>query len=56
MRKRYSEKQIAQALRLSEQGVATGQICRQLGISDATFYAWNLTGSMPGWVCRNCAG
>lgn len=40
MRKRYSEKQIAQALRMSEQGVATSQICRQLGISDATFYAW----------------
>ena len=40
MRKRYSEKQIAQALRLSEQGVAVSQICRQLGISDATFYAW----------------
>jgi putative transposase len=40
MRKRYTEKQIAQALRMSEQGVATAQICRQLGISDATFYAW----------------
>lgn len=40
MRKRYTERQIAQALRLSEQGVAVAEICRQLGISDATFYAW----------------
>jgi putative transposase len=40
MRKRYSEQQIAHALRLAEQGATTAEVCRQLGISDATLYAW----------------
>ena len=41
MRKsRYSEHQIVGALKRAEQGVAVKDICRELGISAATFYQW----------------
>ena len=35
-----SEEQIAYALRQAESGTAVGDVCRQLGISEATFYVW----------------
>ena len=37
---RYTEQQIAQALRQAEQGTPAAEICRWLGVSEATFYAW----------------
>lgn len=37
---RYTEEQIAYALRQAEQGVRAGEICRKLGISEQTFYTW----------------
>ena len=37
---RFSEQQIAQALRQAEQGTAAAEVCRKLGVSEATFYAW----------------
>ena len=37
---RFTEPQIAMALRQAEQGTPTGEICRKLGVSEATFYAW----------------
>ena len=37
---KFSEEQIAYALRQAESGSAVADICRQLGISDATFYVW----------------
>lgn len=37
-RSRYSDEQIAYALRQAETGTAVADVCRQLGISDATFY------------------
>jgi putative transposase len=37
---RYSDEQIAYALRQAESGTAVGEVCRQLGISEATFYVW----------------
>jgi putative transposase len=41
MRKsRYSEEQIAMALRQGEVGTPVGDICRKLGITEATFYRW----------------
>lgn len=41
MRKsRYSEEQIAMALRQAEVGTPVGDICRKLGITEATFYRW----------------
>jgi putative transposase len=35
-----SEEQIAYALRQAESGTPVGDVCRQLGISEATFYVW----------------
>ena len=37
---KFSEEQIAYALRQAESGTAVADVCRQLGISDATFYVW----------------
>jgi putative transposase len=37
---RFSEKQIAYALRQAEGGTPVGDVCRQLGVSEATFYIW----------------
>lgn len=39
-RRRYSEKQIAFALRQAESGAAVEEICRKLGASEPTFYMW----------------
>ncbi len=41
MRKsKFSEHQIIGALKRSEQGVAVKDICREMGVSSATFYQW----------------
>ena len=41
MRKsKFSEHQIIGALKRAEQGVAVKDICRELGVSVATFYQW----------------
>ena len=37
---RFSEQQISYALRQSEAGTKVQDICRQLGISQATLYGW----------------
>ena len=39
-RSMFSEEQVAYALRQAEAGRAVGDVCRQLGISEATFYVW----------------
>ena len=39
-RKRFSEEQIAFALRQAEAGSSVGEVCRKLGISESTFYRW----------------
>ena len=41
MRKsRFTEAQIAMALRQGEAGTPVEEICRKLGVSDATFFRW----------------
>ena len=41
MRKsKFSEHQIIESLRRAESGTAVKDICRELGISSATFYQW----------------
>ncbi|MFI5179846.1 MAG: IS3 family transposase [Thermoanaerobaculia bacterium] len=37
---RYTEEQIAYALRQAEHGTRAAEICRKLGISEQTFYTW----------------
>src|SRR6266571_9051303 len=39
-RSKFSEEQIAFALRQAESGTPASDVCRQLGVSEATFYAW----------------
>jgi len=39
-RSKFSEEQVAYALRWVEAGTPVGDVCRQLGVSEATFYAW----------------
>ena len=38
-RSKFSEEQIVYAIHQVESGIPVGDLCRQLGMSDATFYA-----------------
>ena len=40
MKKRFTETQIVSAIKKQETGMAVKDICREFGISDATFYNW----------------
>jgi len=37
---KFTEEQIAFALKQAESGMTVGEICRKMGINQATFYAW----------------
>ena len=37
---RYTDRQIAQALRQAEHGTTVAEFCRKLGVSETTFYHW----------------
>ena len=37
---RFCEEQIAYALRLAESGTPVVDVCRQIGVSEATYYTW----------------
>lgn len=37
---KFTEQQIIFALNQSETGVTVGEVCRKMGISEATFYNW----------------
>ena len=39
-RSKFSEEQITYALRQAESGTPVGDVCRQIGVSEATFYQW----------------
>ena len=47
-RSRYSEEQVAYALRQAESGTPVGDVCRQLGVGGATFYASKKKYAHPG--------
>lgn len=40
MKRKFTESQIVTAIKKQESGIAVKDICRELGISDATFYNW----------------
>jgi putative transposase len=40
MKKRFTEAQIVAAIKKQENGIPVKEICREIGISDATFYNW----------------
>jgi len=42
-KKRYKDEQIAFALREAENGTAVSEICRKMGVAEATFYRWKKT-------------
>ncbi len=37
---RFTEEQVAYALRQAESGTPVADVCRQMGIAEATFYIW----------------
>jgi putative transposase len=39
-KKRFTEEQIAFALRQEESGIPVSEVCRKMGVSEATFYRW----------------
>jgi putative transposase len=39
-RKRFSTEQIVAVLKQAEVGVPVGEVCRQAGITEQTFYRW----------------
>ena len=40
MKKRFSEEQIAFALRQAEGGTPVTEVCRKMGVSEQSFYRW----------------
>jgi putative transposase len=56
-RSKFTEEQIAFALRQAEAGTRVAEVCRKLGISEQTFFRWKrkyaglgvLTGGSSGW-------
>lgn len=51
---KFSEAQIAFVLKQAEDGTAIGEVCREAGIFEATFYNWRkrYAGLMPSEVKR----
>ena len=41
-RSKFSEEQVAYALRQVEADTPVGDVCRQLGVSEATVYTWKM--------------
>jgi len=39
-RSKFTEEQIAFALHQADTGVSVEEVCRKVGVSQATFYAW----------------
>jgi putative transposase len=54
MKNRFTQQQIAFALRLAASGVPIAEITRKMGISDVTFYRWKKQYS--GWEGSDIRG
>lgn len=48
-RSKFSEEQVPYALRQAESGTPVGDICRQLGVTEATFYTALPGAFKPPW-------
>ena len=53
-RSRFSDQQIAFVLRQADEGTAIAEVCRKVGISEATYYNWRKKygGLMPSEMRR----
>ncbi len=53
-RSRFSDQQIAFVLRQADEGTAIAEVCRKVGISEATYYVWRKKygGLMPSEMRR----
>jgi hypothetical protein len=51
---RFTEEQIAFALRQAETGTAVAEVIRKMGINEQTFYRWRKR--TPAWAWPSCAG
>jgi putative transposase len=53
-RSRFSDQQIAFVLRQADEGTAIAEVCRKVGISEATYYNWRkkFGGLMPSEMRR----
>jgi putative transposase len=40
LKKRFTEGQIVYALKQAEHGTPAKEVCRKMGVSEATFYQW----------------
>ena len=54
-RKRFTNEQIAVALRLLESGTTVAEICRKMGVSEPTCLTGGRSSSLA-WVCRRSDG
>ena len=50
---KFTEEQIGFALRQGDLGTPVADVCRKMGISEATYFRWNR--SMAVWGRRSCA-
>ena len=53
-RSRFSDEQIIGILKEHQAGLSATELCRNYGISDATFYTWRK--SMAAWRSRRRSG
>lgn len=47
---KFTGEQIAFALRQAEVGTPVAEVCRKMGVSEATFYRWKQTVRRPGTI------
>ncbi|MEP6704703.1 MAG: transposase, partial [Acidobacteriota bacterium] len=52
-RSKFTEQQIMFALKQAETGVSVAEVCRKLGISEATFYNWGKTMSVATYTVND---
>jgi putative transposase len=56
-RSKFTDSQIMEALKRVDSGLAVPEICRELGISTATFYKWRAKyGGMDTSLMPRCHG